>query len=310
MSAEISNVVITGGSGLVGKALTDMLIKAGYGVRWLVRNPQSKSIPAEVKAFRWSPSEGYCDPAVWTNTHTLIHLAGENVGAGRWTADRKKKILDSRVEGTQVLKQALDQHGAGVQTVIAASATGYYGNQPAGTLLSEDAPQGDDFLSHVTAAWEAETAKLGLGRRLVQLRIGVVLSPSGGALEKMAAPVRLVMGAPLGSGEQMMSWIHIHDLCRMILFGMEHVEMAGMYNAVAPQAVSNRLFTRALAKALHKPLWLPPVPAFVLRLILGEMSAIVLDGASVDPSRILSAGFRFEYDALDRALEDLLAAKS
>ena len=306
MESHSRIVLITGGSGLLGKALTSTLQAAGYRVRWLVRNPSAAALPAGVEAFRWSVTEQHVDPASLTDVFAVVHLAGENVGEGRWTPWRKQRILDSRIKGTEVLSRALDQHGTSVRVVLAASATGFYGPHAPHEIQTESSAAGTDFLAQVTQAWESATARLGQGRRLVQFRIGVVLSRDGGALPKMAKPIRLGAGAALGSGEQMMSWIHIGDLCRMFRFGLEHDTLSGICNAVSPEAVSNKQFTRILARHLHRPLLLPPVPAFVLRLALGEMSTIVLDGCAVSPARIQQSGFDFEFPTTEEAVRDLV----
>jgi len=299
-------VLITGGSGLLGKRLTALLQEHGHHVRWLVRNPSGANLPSGVAAFRWSLNNGYVDPAALIETDAIIHLAGENVGGGRWTAARKKSIMDSRVDGTRALARALNTPNK-VRTIVAASASGFYGNQPLTNPVTETSSAGNDFLANVCRSWEKEEDEMASAtRRLVKFRIGVVLSTEGGALQRLAMPVRFGVGTVLGSGNQAISWIHIDDLCRMFLFALTNPELSGVYNAASPDPVDFRGFTHALAKQLRRPLWLPSVPAFVLRTGLGEMSSIILEGVALSVKKIQESGFTFRYPSLSEALADLL----
>jgi uncharacterized protein (TIGR01777 family) len=296
-------ILITGGSGLIGKRLTVLLQKQGHQVSWLVRKPGMASVPA----YRWSISDNYVDPAALRNADVLIHLAGENVGEGRWTASRKKQILESRISTTKLLVHALASQPNRIKTVICASAIGYYGDGTPEQKFDESSNCGSGFLAHVTEQWEEATKDLQqLNIRLVVLRIGVVLSKDGGAVQKLVQPIKWFAGAPIGSGRQIMSWIHIDDLCRLFIKASTDETMNGVYNAVAPNPVDNATMTRQMAKILNRPLLLPPVPAFALRFVLGEMSEMVLGGAWVSSEKVERAGFEFSYPEISIALQDVL----
>ncbi|MCC5931937.1 MAG: TIGR01777 family oxidoreductase [Cyclobacteriaceae bacterium] len=299
------NVLITGASGTVGSVLTELLIKKGYKVSHLSRSGSAKR--GSVRIFGWDLAENYIEPAALENAHIIIHLAGAGVADERWTDKRKKEIKDSRIFSTRLLFEKLKQIPHKVETFISASAVGIYGNSGK-ALMREDANiHPSDFLADVTQSWEEEVFQIQeLNIRTLALRIGVVLSNQGGALEKMALPVKYGAGAALGSGEQIMSWIHIDDLCEMFCHLIQKESYSGAFNAVAPNPVSNKEFTRTLAKVLNKPIFLPPVPAFVLKIMLGEMSAMVLGGSNVSAEKILKTGFAFKYSTAEDALKDLL----
>lgn len=297
------NILITGGSGFIGVRLTALLKSHGHQVTWLVRNPERTS----EKSFRWSVKDNYVDPEALRNAEVLIHLAGENVAGKRWTKARKKQILESRTEGTKLLVSQLSKHPNNIKTVVCASAIGFYGDGGREDFFSEDHAPGKDFLAEVTNLWEAEA--LGFqqnGARLVTLRIGIVLSKDGGALPKLAQPIKWFAGAALGTGQQFMSWIHIDDLCGMFVKAAEDQSMSGVYNAVAPGPVDNNTMTRAIAAKLHRPVLLPPVPAFVLHLVLGEMASMVTGGAKISSAKIEKAGFKFLFPDLESALGNIL----
>lgn len=301
-SDNIHTILITGGSGLIGRRLTKALTDQGYVVHWLTRDPEQ----APVKAFRWAVDEQYIDPEALRDVDAIVHLAGENVGGGRWTSARRKKILNSRVESCALLCRALAETDHKVKVVVAASATGFYGIHPKG-IQEEDATPGRDFLASVTEEWEkAQQTFAVLTPRLVTIRIGIILSPAGGALEKLVKPIQYYIGAVLGNGKQMMGWIHLEDVCSIFQQAIFSTAMSGTYNAVAPENVSNKHFTEQLAKELGRPLWLPPVPGFVLKLLLGRMSDMVLGGAEISCQKLLNTGFQFKFKTLESALQDLL----
>ena len=300
MSKTEKTILITGGSGLIGKYLTKQLQSNGYKVRWLVRRPTN----GPVEMFRWSTDENFIDPKAFEGTNCIIHLAGENVGAARWTNKRKKAILDSRVKTSELLIQHIKASGARIETFIAASAIGIYGGDTNEVPKSESSENGKDFLAMVTHEWEKSLEPMHeLVDRMITFRIGVVLSKKGGALLKLMLPIKFFVGSPLGTGKQMISWIHIEDLIRMFLFAVENENLSGTFNAVAPAPVSNAALTKALAKNLKRPLLLPNVPAFVLRLVLGELSEMVLFGSKVSCEKILKAGFEFSYPDVESALD-------
>lgn len=294
--------MITGASGLVGSHLTNLLIETGYEVVHLSR----KAKPGKVPAYAWDVSAETIDEKAFAGVGAIIHLAGAGVADHRWTAKRKQEILDSRVKSTQLLVNHLKTHAHQVSTFISASAIGVYGFGLTNEVFTEESKPGNDFLAGVVTAWEREVqAVQALGIRTVILRIGIVLSTEGGALKEMAKPVRYGVGAPLGTGRQVMSWIHIDDLCRMFLFALERDAMAGVYNATGVQPVTNKEFTQAVARVLKKPLWLPAVPAFVLKLVLGEMADMIVNGSTVSSAKIQRAGFNFHFTDLQHALLDL-----
>ena len=293
-------ILISGGSGLIGSRLSEMLIDQGYEVAHLSRAPDKFS---HYKTFRWNIKEKYIDENAITYADYIVHLAGAGLADEKWTKERKREILSSRVDSTQVLLNGLQQKNHHVKGFISASAIGIYGNS-GDQLMSEESSYGDDFMAEVCKAWEAAAWQIrDLGLRTVIMRTGIALSEKGGALPQMARPIKMMAGAPLGSGKQYMSWIHIDDLCRLYIRAIEDTQYAGVYNAVAPHPVTNQEFTESLAEAMHKPLVLPKVPSFALNLMLGEMSDVVLSGQRVSANKVLQTGFTFEYNYLDEALE-------
>jgi uncharacterized protein len=303
MSAPSQTVLITGGSGLLGTALTDLLLHKGFHVVHLGRSPSL----GKVKCYRWSIAEKYIDPKAFQGVDSIIHLAGAGVAEKRWTPMRKRELLESRTQSSELLVETLRNSPNHVKTVLSASAIGYYGLSTADEWNNESSLPGSDFLAEITQAWENSTKAIeSLGKRLIHFRIGVVLSNKGGALLEMARPVKWGMGAPLGSGNQWVSWIHIVDVCKMILFALENENMKGIYNAVAPNPVTNRELNRSIAHVLHRPLLLPPVPEFVLKIILGGMYEIVVNGPRVSCDKIKGAGFKFDFSEAKSAVVDLL----
>jgi uncharacterized protein (TIGR01777 family) len=299
----MKNVLITGATGLVGKHLTSALQIKNYHVAHLGRN---KNPLPFIDGYTWDLNKMTIDDNALSKTNCIIHLAGANVGEGRWTPERKKEILDSRVLSTQLLKAALKKDNHHVDTFISASAIGYYGDTE-DKLVNEKSPAGNDFLAHVVKTWEDETEEIeSLGIRLIKLRIGVVFAKEGGALPKMAQPIKMFVGASLGSGNQFISWIHIEDLCQIFIHLLENDSLRGVYNAVAPHPVTNEMLTKIIAKVLHRPLILPNVPDFVLQAMLGEMSSIALTGSRVSSDKILQAGYQFKYVDAARAVRSLL----
>ena len=293
----MKKILITGGSGLVGKKITALLERKGYEVAWLSRNPEKY----KQKSFAWDVEKQSIEPEAIQWADGIIHLAGEGVADKRWTAGRKKAILQSRTQSTGLLKQAIEQSKKKLEAFISASAVGYYGFNTGDTLMDENGNAGSDFLAQVVIAWENEVEKLAdLGIRTVLLRIGIVLDNKGGALVEMLKPP---VAAPLGSGQQWMSWIQIDDLARMFLFAIENQEMYGTYNAVGPNPATNAELTKAAARKVNKTYLNIGVPEFALKLILGEMAQMVLGGNKVSSKKIQKAGYSFRYPSLDEALE-------
>jgi uncharacterized protein (TIGR01777 family) len=296
----MSKILITGASGLIGTRLTEMLLQQGHEVVHLSR---SKGL-AKVPTFVWDIDAGTVEEDAFRGVSAVIHLAGAGVADERWTEGRKREILDSRIKSAELLARCLkkSQH---VHLVVSASGIGYYGAGTGDTEYSERDKSGNDFLARVVDEWEKAVDKIPV-KRIVKLRTGIVLSEKDGALKKMMTPIQLFVGAPLGTGTQYMSWIHIDDLCRMYIKAIDDDTMNGVYNATGLAAVTNAEFTQAIARALKKPLWLPAVPAFVLKLALGEMAEMVLTGSKVSSEKIQQAGFQFLFPDLNQALENLL----
>ncbi|MGZ8450004.1 MAG: TIGR01777 family oxidoreductase [Candidatus Deferrimicrobiaceae bacterium] len=299
-------VAVSGSTGLVGSEVVASLSAAGHEVVRLVRRAPAQG----EKAVRWDPGKGTIDSAGLEGVDAVIHLAGENVVSGRWTAARKAAIRDSRVNGTRLLCDALAGLARPPKTLVCASAVGIYGDR-GDELLTEESPPGTGFLTEVSREWEAASGPAARkGIRVVALRIGMVLSPNGGALSRMLPLFRIGLGGALGSGRQYMSWVVLDDLVGIVLHALRSGELRGPVNAVAPVPVTNREFTEALGKALSRPT-LFPVPAFALRLAVGrEMAdALLLASARVVPRRLEEAGHPFRCPELGAALQHLLARK-
>lgn len=294
-------ILITGGSGLVGKRITELLEKKGYEVAWLSRSPQTQ------KTFLWEVEQGKIDPEAIEWADAIIHLAGAGVAEKRWTSERKKLILESRTKSTELLFKAIQGAVHKPNAFISASAVGYYGFNTGPILVEETTSPGDDFLAQVVIAWENEVKKIeSLSIRTVMLRIGIVLDAEGGALGEMLKPP---VAAPLGSGDQWMSWIHLEDLARMFVFALEKTTLQGIYNAVAPNPATNQQLTKEAASAKGKPYVGIGVPGFALKLVLGEMAAMVLGGNRVSSQKIQKTGFEFEFSELKPALKDIFSTR-
>jgi uncharacterized protein len=295
------NILITGASGLVGSALVPFLANAGQEVTRLVRSPPR---PGE-RAIRWDPTAGSIDESGLRSAEAVVHLAGENI-AERWTAEKKVRIRESRVNGTRVLCEALARMDTPPKVLVSASAIGYYGDR-GGEILTEDSAAGQGFLAEVCRAWEASTAPAQQkGIRVVPLRFGVVLSDAGGALAKMLPPFRLGMGGVLGSGQQYMSWIALDDAVGAIHHAIITESLQGPTNAASPKAVTNQEFVKALGKVLGRPTILP-MPAFAARLMFGEMAdELLLASTRVQPTKLIASGYSFRYPDLDAALRHVL----
>jgi uncharacterized protein (TIGR01777 family) len=296
-------VAVSGASGLVGGALVPALAAAGHRVVRLVR---PGSPPAAAETVRWDPAAGTIDAAALEGVYALVHLAGESVAAGRWTPERKRRIHQSRERPTRLLAEACARLARPPRVLLAASATGYYGDRGDETL-TEASASGAGFLAEVCRAWEAATEPAArAGIRVVNLRIGIALSRQGGALAKLLPPFRLGVGGPVGSGRQWMSWIALDDLISAILHALATDSLAGPVNAVAPHPVTNREFGRTLGRVLRRPAVLP-LPAFAARLMLGEMAdELLLASQRIRPMRLEATGFAFRYPTLEGALRAAL----
>ena len=295
-------VAVTGAGGLIGSALCRALVQGGHDLLRLVRRP----VRADDE-IAWDPEHGTIERERLRSCDAVVHLAGENIAQGRWTSRKKERIRASRVVSTRLLAETVAHLPDGPRVLVNASAIGYYGDR-GDERLDESSTPGDDFLARVCHAWEAATSVAQAnGIRVVRLRIGVVLSPDGGALAAMRRPFSLGLGGRVGSGRQYWSWIAIDDLVRIIARCLEQEDWEGPINAVAPHPVTNAEFTRALARTLRRPACLP-LPAWVVRRLMGEMGrALLLASTRVVPARLAAAGFSFEFPELDAALATLLA---
>ncbi|MDN3687809.1 TIGR01777 family oxidoreductase [Cyclobacterium jeungdonense] len=295
----MQNILITGGSGLIGNSITKLLVHKGKEVAWLSRNPDKQ----EQKSFYWDPEKDILDQESLYWADGIIHLAGAGVADKRWTDSRKKEILDSRVKSSLLLFQELQKIKDKPKAFISSSAVGYYGIDTGEKLVFEGDPPGKDFLASVVKEWETATEKIqDLKIRTVLLRIGIVLSKDGGALPEILKPP---VAAPLGDGKQYMSWIHIEDLSRMFVHALENPGLSGIYNAVGPVPVTNRGLTKKAAHFKGKPFIGVGVPGFALKIILGEMAEMVIGGNRVSSEKMEGTGFRYLYSDLNQALKQI-----
>ncbi len=304
-------VILTGGTGMIGKHLTSLLVSKGYEV--IILSRQRSANPTDgghVSYAQWDIEKQIIDREAIEKADYIIHLAGAGVADKRWSKKRKEEIVSSRIESSALLVKSLQEIPNKVKTVISTSAIGWYGPDTSATLkngFKEDAKADVAFLGHTCSLWEESVEPIAsLSIRLVKLRVGIVLSNSGGALVEFKKPLKAGVAAILGDGKQMISWIHVEDLCNMFVYAMENDPLKGAYNAVAPHPVTNKQLTITLAKQLRHQFYIPVyVPAFVLKIILGEMSIEVLKSANVSAYKIQLAGYDFIYPTIEEALKDL-----
>ena len=306
------HVVVTGGTGFVGRSLVRELVAAGHSVTALTRAVERavRHLPARCRAVPWNPG-GSSEPQALRGADAVVHLAGEGIADRRWTADRKRALRDSRIETAAALVRAIGQlePAARPRVVVSASAIGWYGDR-GDTVCDESSPRGSGFLADLCRDWEAAVfAARDLDVRTVAVRIGVVLGRDGGALRPLLPLFRLGLGGRIGSGRQWFSWIHLRDLVALLRFAVENPEVSGVVNGVAPEPVTNATFTAELGRALHRPALLP-VPAWALRAAFGEMSQVLLGSQRVLPRRAEQLGFAFRHPTLRNALEDVCADSS
>lgn len=315
----MATVLITGGTGMIGTALSKMLADNGFNVIIVSRNPLETAAKHDYKArelyfrdtgkvyySRWDIDKQYIDPAALAEADYIVHLAGAGVAEKRWTESRKREILESRVRSSEFIVKALKENPNKVRAVISSSAIGWYGADNGRPFVETD-PHSQDFLGETCGAWEKSVSGVAeLGKRLVILRTGIVMSNEGGALAEFRKPMRTGVATILGSGNQVISWIHIEDLCRLYMHAIDEKEMAGVYNAVAPNPATNRELTNILAQHVTNGRAITmKVPEFALKLALGEMSMEVLKSATVSSAKVQSTGFQFIYPQLERAIESL-----
>ncbi len=301
-------VLITGATGLVGKELVAQLRAKGYGVHYLTTSKNKIQHSEDYRGFFWDPSNNEMDTACFEGVQGIVNLAGATI-ARRWTSSYKKEIQQSRTSSLATLKRGLNAVGDHqVAYLLSASATGIYPDSLTEFYTEQTQTTPTGFLAETVELWEAaarEFTSMGIPTGI--LRIGLVLSANGGALPEIAKPVRLGVGAPLGSGRQWQSWIHIEDLARMMVFALEE-RLEGVYNAVGPNPVTNQKLTQEIARILQKPLWLPKIPSWALSAILGEMSQLLTTGQRVSSEKIAMEGFAFTYTNVHQALEEILTS--
>lgn len=295
-------ILITGAGGLIARELSKRLEK-GYTVRFLTRKKRHEN------EFEWNIKEKTIDEKALEGISHIIHLAGANISEKRWTDERKKELISSRVDSADLLLQTLRKKDIRLKSFISASGINYYGTKTTEKIFNENDAPGNDFLSEVVVLWERAADQFkeqNLAERVVKIRTAVVLSDKEGALKKMLPTIKMGIGSPLGTGNQYMPWIHINDICSIYEFALQNPEMNGAYNAVSPQYITNKNLTENIAEVLEKPLFMPNVPGFVLKLIFGELADALLEGSRASAEKIQKAGFHFEFPDLKIALVDLL----
>lgn len=297
------NILITGGSGLLGKQLTNELLSMGHQVSHTSRKPNLND--SRIKTYLWDIKKGEVDPACINGVDTIIHLAGAGIADKRWTDERKKEITESRTRSISLLYDLLRGKPHQVKTVISASGINYYGDC-GDRILAEDAPPADDFIGDCCVEWEKAVDRGSeFGLRIVKFRTGVVLDKKGGALPKLAIPIKLGIGSALGNGKQWVPWIHTRDVTGMYIFALENDKLAGVFNMVSPIPVTNLQLTRAAAVQLKRPLWAPKVPAFLIKLLFGEMASLVLGSVRASALKIENEGYQFKYADIGSALKEI-----
>ncbi|MCW3161777.1 TIGR01777 family oxidoreductase [Chryseobacterium oryctis] len=295
-------VLITGANGTIAKELAKMIGK-DYEIRFLTRKKTQNN------QYEWNVKKQIIDESAFVNVSHIIHLAGANISEQRWTEERKKELISSRVDSANLLLTTLKKKNITLKSFITASGVNYYGTETTDKIFNENDKPGNDFLSEVVVLWEkaADEFKLqNLAERVVKLRTAVVLSEKEGALKKMVPTIKNYIGSPLGSGKQYMPWIHIKDICSIYEFALKNPNIDGAYNATSPQHTTNENFTKEIAQVLRKPLFMPNVPGFILKILFGKLASALLEGSRASSQKIQEAGFTFEFPDLKLALEDLL----
>jgi len=293
-------VLLAGGSGFLGARLAEMLREKGYAVRVLTRSPRGAG------QFAWNPAGGAIDDRALEGVDFVVNLAGSNIAGKRWTAARKRDLVESRVQSARTLRSAFERTGLRPRAYLSAAAIGYYGNSGERWMTETDAPAGDGFMVDCCRQWEAAADEVAtLGIRTVKLRIGIVLAKEGGALVEFVKPLRLGVGAYFADGQAWYSWVHRDDVCRFFIWALENPAIEGVFNVAAPHPVRNKDLVTAIAKAMRQPAVFVPAPAFAMQLALGEMSAVILNSNRVAADKALQAGFQFQYADIAGALEQI-----
>lgn len=300
-------ILISGGTGLVGKSLTKHLISKGHEVRILSRNPQSSS---GLKSFHWNVEKNEIDEKAFEGVEHIVHLAGSGIADKRWTNARKQDIIDSRVNSMKLITDVVSKKHIQLKSFVGASAIGIYGMTTSEKIYTETDIGKDDFLTQSCAQWENSYHQIQtLSNKSSIIRIGVVLSKDGGALKKLLPLFQLGLGSAVGSGKQYMPWIHIEDLVSVFHEALFNPDYTGIYNAVSSEKTTSDSFSKQLAKSLSKPFFLPNVPAFILKLVFGEMANVLLEGSRISNKKLANANFQFKYPTLSEALREIVSKK-
>jgi uncharacterized protein len=307
MSSNRKHILIAGGTGFIGKALSAVLASKGYEVSLLTRDI---SKPSSFPMFYWNPDQGNIDIKALENVDLVINLAGENISSGRWTKNKKSRILNSRVKSSKLLFDTIKAMKSKPELYISSSAVGYYGTYTSDKIFIEDDLAGNDFLAGVCKDWEENALKFQtLGIRTVVLRTGVVFGSGGGAFPKMTLSLKFHVLGSIGNGKQWIPWVHLEDLIGMYLFAIENKELSGVLNAVSPCPVQMSDFVKQIVSLKSNIIEIPALPSFLINIIFGEMSSILLFGSRVSPDKIISKGFQFKNDKLKLALDNLMPGK-
>jgi uncharacterized protein (TIGR01777 family) len=300
-------MLISGGTGLVGKALTKRLITEGHEVRILSRNPQSSS---QLKSFYWNVEKNEIDEKAFEGVEHIVHLAGSGIADKRWTNARKQDIIDSRVNSMKLITEVIKKKNIQLKSFVGASAIGIYGMITSDKIFSETDKGQNDFLTQSCTQWENSYQQIQtLSAKNCIIRIGVVLSRNGGALKRLLPLFQLGLGSAVGSGKQYMPWIHIDDLVSVFYKALFNGNYSGIYNAVSSEETTSNTFSKQLAKSLSKSFFLPHVPAFALKLVFGEMANVLLEGSRVSNQKLVDTGFQFKYQTLSEALKEIVSKK-
>ena len=299
------NVLISGGSGFIGKNLTNVLISNGFTVSILSRSAKQNTV--DIKYYKWDINTHYIEEEAVIKADYILHLAGENIAEKSWTAKRKEEIVQSREQSMKLIYDVLKKNNKKLDAFVSASGVGIYGAINGEEICTENTPAENDFLGSTCQKWEAAADTIStLEIRVVKIRTGLVLGKDDGFLKKLTPIFKLKLGSALGSGKQYMPWIHVNDLCAIYLAAIQNSEMTGPYNAAILDNTTNTIFSKTLAKVYGYSIWLPNVPAFMIKIALGEMAQIILKGRRVSPQKISKTGFKFQFTNLEEALKDCL----
>lgn len=301
----MATILISGGTGLIGLPLAGMLKQQGHRIHLLSR--KSNPVAPYDAVFRWDVSAGFIEEAALEGVDIIVHLAGEGIADKRWTPERKLAIVNSRIESARLILEVLKKRNHTIDAFISGSATGWYGAYTDTLLHTEAEPAASDFLGETCRQWEWMADQFApLAKRIVKIRTGVVLAREGGALPQLARPIRWFAGSPLGSGKQQIPWIHLDDVCRIFHQAITDAQWNGSINATASENCTNKAFTQQVAAVLNRPLLPFPVPSLAIKMLFGEMSAVVLEGSRISNQKLKSLGFAFQYSDLGLALRSLL----